>query len=125
MAGVEKCSNGITDIANGTPGTVSVTPDTTGTTGSDVAQSGPTAAFRVPTSHEELLKHVNDNRTFVINILHKVLSNECNYANNHPGDADSAKRLANAAMISEKLRYLDGEDWNVTLPREDQQLEHV
>jgi len=94
-------------------------------TGSDFAKSGQKAAFRVPTSHEELLEHVNDNRTHIVNILDKVLSNECNYANNHPGDADSAKRLANAAMISEKLRYLGGEGWNVTLPREDQQLEHV
>ena len=90
-------------------------------TGSNVANSGLTAAFRVPTSHEELLQHVNDNRTRVIDTLNQILSNDRRY----PGDADSAKRLANAAMISEKLRYLDGEDWNVTLPREDQQLEHV
>jgi len=115
VAGVEKCSNGITDIANGTPGTVSVTPDTTGTTGSDVAQSGPTAAFRVPTSHEELLKHVNDNRTFVINILHKVLSNECNYATLYPDAVDGAKRKDNAAMIRLKLGELGVEGWDVAL----------
>jgi len=83
-------------------------------TGSNVANSGLTAAFRVPTSHEELLQHVNDNRTRVIDTLNIIVTSELKYFREHTDMTDAAKRGAIAERIKEKIRDMGGYDSNVT-----------